>query len=581
VKSDEFLPLLQGYNENWEKRFEKNPHLKEYVAKIVEENALLTPMLVESLSVELAKVKNPNVIYPVGDPVYIHVYTIQRSRNMVYNPVEPRLTQNREEILGEIEKRIALKIDENVTFESAEEKTNFLYKILDSFVTIGNKVKIESNKVILDPMTYERLKYEVYCEKVGLSILEPMIRDLYIEDIHCSGIGPIFISHKIFGSLESTIKFETAEELDNFVIKLSELVGKPVSHRNPIVDATLIDGSRVNIVFGEDISRRGSNFTIRKFSYRPLSIIELIKYGTMSSLVAAYLWLLLEEKMSIWICGETASGKTTSLSAITAFIPPSAKIVSIEEVAEVHVPHQNWIREVVRETGNAASEEQGAVSMFQLLKAALRQRPTYIIVGEIRGVEGNIAFQAMQTGHPVLATFHAASVAKLIQRLTNYPINVPKTHVDNLNAAVFQSAVHDPETGRYKRRVLSVNEILGYEPAEQQFNFVEVFSYNPALDNFEFRGLGTSYLLDSKIAVMRGLAAHEIGKIYDEMYMRSEILEYMLSLGITEYWDVWENLVWINRVGIEKAYHKYKRMSLMKFGSKIEEMVKARVGRWR
>ncbi|RLI23277.1 hypothetical protein DRO58_09325, partial [Candidatus Bathyarchaeota archaeon] len=520
------------------------------------------------------------VIYPVGDPIYIHIYTDPRSKNIVYHPVEPRLTENKEEILNHVEKELALRIDEDAVFNSSEEKAEFLYGLLEEIVVKGRETRIEQKRIVVDPPTYEKLKYEIYCEKVGHGILEPFIKDPYIEDVHCSGVGPIFLSHKIFGSVETTVKLNTQEELDRFIIKLSELVGKPVSHRNPIIDATLPDGSRINIVFGEDVSRRGSNFTIRKFAQKPLSIIELIKYGTMSSLVAAYLWILLEEKMSIWVCGETASGKTTTLSAITSFIPPSAKIVSIEEVPEVHVPHRNWIREVVRETGNAASDEQGAVSMFQLLKAALRQRPTYIIVGEIRGVEGNIAFQAMQTGHPVLSTFHAASVGKLIQRLTNYPINVPKTHVDNLNVAIFQSAVHDPETGRYKRRVLNVNEILGYEPADQQFNFIEVFSYNPIFDNFEFRGLGTSYLLDSKIAIMRGLSGYEIRKIYEELYQRSEILEYMLKLGITDYWEVWENLSWINRVGIEKAYHKYKRMCLMKFGSKVEDVIKAKIGRF-
>ena len=444
---------------------------------------------------------------------------------------------------------------------------------------LGRRVlKVEGvGNVVFDDDMYERLKYEIYCEKIGMSILEPMIRDMYIEDIHCSGVGPIFIDHKIFGHMRTTIELRDMEEVDRFVIKLSEFVGRPVSYQNPIVDATLPDGSRINIVFGEDISKRGSNFTIRKFAAKPLSIVELIKYGTMSSLVAAYLWMLLSEKMSVWVCGETASGKTTTLSAITAFIPPTAKIVSIEEVPEVHVPHENWIREVVRETENVASQERGAVSMFQLLKAALRQRPTYIIVGEIRGIEGNIAFQAMQTGHPVLSTFHAASVSKLVQRLTNYPINVPKTHVDNLNAVIFQTAVHDPETGKYKRRVISVNEILGYEPAEKQFNFVEVFSWNPAEDSFEFSGPGTSYLLDEKIAVMRGLSGHQVRKVYEELQMRAEILEFMLMLGITDYWDVWKNLKWIHNVGIERAHHRYKRACMMKYGPKIEEMVSVRV----
>jgi flagellar protein FlaI len=294
-------------------------------------------------------------------------------------------------------------------------------------------------------------------------------------------------------------------------------------------------------------------------------------------MIAAYVWIMLEEKMSLWICGETASGKTTTLSAITAFMPESYKVVSIEEVPEVFVPHKNWVREVVRETGNSASEEQGAVSMFQLLKAALRQRPNYIIVGEVRGVEGNIAFQAMQTGHPSIATFHAATVTKLVQRLTNHPINIPKTHIDNLNCALFQSAVHDETTGRYKRRVLAINEILGYEPAEEVYNFVEVFSFDPSKDKFEFRGQGTSYLLDSKVAVMRGFDAANAHKIYEEMYQRAEILEYMIVLNILGYQEVLENILSTTRMGIEKAHEFYRKKAVAKSGAAIEEEVRKRV----
>ena len=214
--------------------------------------------------------------------------------------------------------------------------------------------------------------------------------------------------------------------------------------------------------------------------------------------------------------------------------------------------------------------------MFQLLKAALRQRPTYIIVGEIRGQEGAVAFQAMQTGHPVLATFHAASVNRLIQRLTGSPINIPKTYVDNLNAVIIQSAVHNPKTGRYERRVLSVNEILGYEPAEQQFNFVEVITWEPSTDSFEFRGLGSSYLLENKIAVMKGISKYELKKIYEELELRAKILEYMLKLGILDYYEVWRNLVWIHNVGVEEAYEKLRQQVLSKHGSVRGEPVLVR-----
>jgi len=559
----ESFAVLKGFNDDWKKRLEKNKHLIEYLQSLTKKRVLQLPELVVQLSRDMVKIKHPNLIYPVGDPVFIHIYTDERG-NIKYHPIEPRLREDRDFIINEIEKRIAMAIDEKHIPKDKDEKEKVLYSILEKVVRKGSKTIVDKKKkkLILSPDDFERLKYELYCEKIGVSLLEPFIRDPYIEDISCSGLGPIYVHHKIFGTIETTVGFQSHDDLDKFVIKLSEIIGKPVSHRNPIVDATLPDGSRINIVFGEDVSRRGSNFTIRKFSGTPLSIIDLVAFGTMDPLIVAYLWMLLEEKMSIWVCGETASGKTTTLTAMTALIPPDAKIVSIEDTPEVRVPHKNWIREVVRSTEEGGS----GITMFDLLKAALRQRPTYIIVGEIRGREGNIAFQAMQTGHPVLATFHAASVVRLVQRLTGYPIEVPKTYIDNLNAVIIQSAVHDPETGKYKRRVLSINEILGYDPAEGRFEFIEVFSWEPSSDSFEFRGLGSSYLLETKIAIMKGLSGREIRKVYEELDLRAKIIDLMRKLNIRNYWDVWDTIVWVHNVGLEKAYEKLRRQVMFKLG---------------
>ena len=255
--------------------------------------------------------------------------------------------------------------------------------------------------------------------------------------------------------MQTSIVINDSYELNELVIMLSEKSLRPVSHNRPIIDASLPDGSRVNFVFGEDISRKGSNLTIRKFAKVPMSITQLISSRSISPTLAAYLWMMLEEGMNVFICGETASGKTTTLNAITTFIPPSLKVVTIEDTPESTAPHANWVSEVTRDTGGAA----GSVKLFDLLKAALRQRPNYILVGEIRDKEGNIAFQAMQTGQSVMSTFHAAHISSLVQRLTSYPIEVPKTHVANLNIALFQSALYDKQ-GFLQRRVLEVDEII-------------------------------------------------------------------------------------------------------------------------
>ncbi|MEB3860572.1 MAG: Flp pilus assembly complex ATPase component TadA, partial [Desulfurococcales archaeon] len=253
----------------------------------------------------------------------------------------------------------------------------------------------------------------------------------------------------------------------------------------------------------------------------------------------------------------TASGKTTSLNAISAFIRPTAKIVTIEDTAEVVLPHPNWTRELTRDTGKAES----SVTMFDLLRAALRQRPNYIIVGEIRGAEGNIAFQAMQTGHPVMATFHAANLERLIQRLTNHPINVPKTNIDNLNIAWFQSAVH--VKGFPARRVLSINEIIGYDPDSGAIAAVPVFTWDPVTDRFIFSGRGSSYLLEEKIAVMRGIPRRRIGEIYEELELRAEFLRLLVEKGVLDYFEVYKAIVKAYSLGIEEAYRLLRQDRLL------------------
>ena len=258
------------------------------------------------------------------------------------------------------------------------------------------------------------------------------------------------------------IEFKVSSELDEFVVKMAERIKRPITYRNPVIDATLLDGSRINIVYGTAISRHGSNFTIRKVNEVPLSILNIVESNGIDYMAAAYLWVCVEYGMSLFVSGETASGKTTLLNAITAFIPPENKIVTIEDTPELNVPHRNWIREVALAKGKVrrgGGAHRGSVHV-RSLKAALRQRPNQILVGEIRGVEGAVAFGAMQTGHPVMSTFHAASVEKLIQRLCGDPINIPRTYVDNLNLVVIQSAVKRPDGQLVRRMIRSATNWL-------------------------------------------------------------------------------------------------------------------------
>jgi flagellar protein FlaI len=359
-------------------------------------------------------------------------------------------------------------------------------------------------------------------------------------------LGPIFVEHSIFEALKSPIIFEEEEDLDAFVLKLSEKVGKPITYKHPIVDAALPDGSRLNIVFGNDVSKKGSNFSIRKFGEIPFSVFQLIEFGTMDYTMAAYFWLTISEGMNIFISGETASGKTTTMNALTTFIRPNAKIVSIEDTPELQVPHKNWTREVTRGT---VGKKEAEISMFDLLKAALRQRPNEIIIGEMRGVEANIAFQAMQTGHSEMSTFHAASVEKLLQRLTGDPLNVPKTYLDNLNIVVIQNAIRGKD-GNLHRRVTSVDEILGFDPVSNSVSYIQVFRWNPEDDSFSFTGNLNSYLLENKIAVNRGIPENKRRKIYKELEKRAGILEKIHKSGATNFYELFSVLSTIEKEGV-------------------------------
>jgi flagellar protein FlaI len=538
----------------------RNPHLREYLERAVRELGLGTPQFVPTLSREMRSIGRPNLIYPVGDPIFIHICTDKsNSIRKMYKVIEPRLPQKRANIFEKIESKIVARIDERIEAESQDEKLKILMELLDEVCQvkdsdIEDEYKEEKEKrgvfsrlsfvgggpgkLSLKREEYEVVKYYLYKNRVGLGILEPLIRDPYIEDISCDGVGPIFVEHKTFQSLMCDIGFESRDELDRFALWLSERCGKQATNRNPIVDTILSDGSRLNLVYGEDVSMKGTNFTIRKFSAEPISVPRLISFGTMDPTLSAYLWMLLREGMNIFVCGETASGKTTTLTAITCFIKSTSKIVSIEDTPEVQLPQENWIREMTR----PSQRDESSIGMFELLKSALRQRPNYIIVGEIRGVEGNIAFQAMMTGHPVLSTFHSSSVPKTVQRLTGHPILVPKTHVTNLNAILIQNAVYDA-SGQMKRRITSLNELVSYNPTSDSFSFIEAFRWIPGEDKYVFRAEGNSYLLEEKIGRKRGYSEREISVVYDELRERSSFLKRLTDEKTYDYREFYKRVI--------------------------------------
>lgn len=511
------------------------------------------PEYYEKVDRSMKDKKDPNLIYRVSPDVFVHILPNHDDVRDYYIAVDPSLADGQDGFLDELEKGLAEYVDELEGVTDSEKRLEVVMQIIDKLVIVrkgqggksakggmfgglrggGTAVK---EKITVTPIQYRSLRYLMRRKLEGLGVLDPMICDPNIEDISCSGLGNIFVEHKIFGGLKTSICFEEHSELDKFVIQLAEGIKHPVTFREPCVDATLPDGSRINIVYGVDVSKRGSNFTIRKFSETPISVMELIQFGSFDYDMAAYLSLVLHEHMNVWVSGETASGKTTLMNALTTFISPEAKIVSIEDTPEVQVPHHNWIRGCTR--GSAKGSDSSEVSMFDLLKAALRQRPNLIIVGEIRGIEGAIAFQAMQTGHACMSTFHAASVSKLIQRVTGTPINVPKTYVDNLNIVVICQMVRLPN-GSPGRRITSINEIISYDSVSDSFSFIEVFNWDPVTDTHHFRGLNNSYLLEYKIAPRRGFSHEKRRDIYKVLKQRADALKRINEQGHKDFYDVY------------------------------------------
>ena len=534
------------------------------------------PGFTEDLSKNDGEQEHLNIIYPTLNGLYTHVLSDPEKVRDFYIGIEPQFEHpDLSDLMEEVEGLLLDFSDMFASVRTDEDLRDALDGALDQIYgkTVGGAFQKSGKAALLKPFSKFSmkslkkngggsdflnkwnlpesealaLKYRILKDKAGVGVLQPLIFDPHIEDISCSGVGVLFVEHKIFGSLRTSFGFSSFDELDEYVIRLSERIKKPVTYRQPVVDATMPDGSRINIVYGKDVSARGSNFSIRKVFDEPLSITQLVKWGSLSWEMAGYLSLVIEDGLNIFISGETASGKTTLMNALTTFIHPTAKIVSIEDTAEVQLPHQNWIREISRKP--KAGDPDSGVGMFELLKAALRQRPNEIIIGEIRGEEGAIAFQAMQTGHACMATFHASSVQKLIQRLTGHPINIPKQYIDNLNCVVIQTAVRLPN-GKQGRRAVSVNEIVGYDSESQSFSFVEAFKWDAAEDKFEFTGNMNSYLLEQKIAVMRGYPFAKRRQIYSLLQRRARVLEKLANSGVVGFDALFKLLAKANREGI-------------------------------
>ncbi|RIB35461.1 MAG: type IV secretion system protein VirB11 [Candidatus Nanoclepta minutus] len=449
------------------------------------------------------------------------------NREFIYSVIEPRLEEKEREIVSLTLKEIERKID--IPYLEVRDKEFVRNYIIKKSREIWKLRRINVRKEAEPYILYYILR-----DTIGYGKIDVLMRDIYIEDISCNGVNiPIFIFHRnpLIGEIKTNITFEDEEELDNFVIKLAIRTGRYISIASPLLDAALPDGSRVQITYGKEISRKGSSFTVRKFTQDPFTPIDLLNYGTADFRILAYLWTLIEEEKSVLVAGGTASGKTSLLNAISLFIKPEKKIVSIEDTPELMLPHPNWLQEVARP--GFGPQRYGEVTLYDLLKASLRQRPDYIIVGEVRGQEAFILFQAMATGHAGMGTIHAESFEGLVDRLISPPISLPPFLIEILDAVVFLRRAR--YKGKYVRRIDKIYEIIRYDHKRAKVLKTMVSSWDPKTDGFV---LYDSYKL-KKIAEFHNMTFEELKANLD---FKIKVLEYLYNNRIRNYRRIAEYL---------------------------------------
>ena len=374
----------------------------------------------------------------------------------------------------------------------------------------------------------EKLLYYLQRDFLGYERIDPIKHDINVEDISCDGYdSPVFVYHSGYEQIITNVVHGEGD-LDDFVVKLAQRSGKGVSKRSPQVDATLPDGSRAQLTLGTEVSDHGTNYTIRQFKEVPFTPVDLINWKTFSLDQMAFLWLAIENDKSLIFAGGTASGKTTSLNAVSLFIPSNTKIVSIEDTREVELPQRNWIASVTRPS--FTESDKGDIDEFDLLEAALRQRPDYIVMGEIRGEEGRTLFQVMSTGHTTYTTFHADSVGEVLKRFTTQPINVSKTMFSALDLVSIQTSTR--VRGKKVRRTKSLTEINHYDAENDEINVQDIYQWQAEGD--EFLKMGTSNTLE-EIKFDRGWTDEELNA---ELFERRLVLAYLIDRGLNTYTQV-------------------------------------------
>jgi len=481
--------------------------------------------------VEFSKEKDVtkiNITYPLIEPfAYANIKWEPSAKELIYYVLEPKMTEEENELLKKIADGLVELID--VGISSMKES----YKAIDYLQQNLNKV-VKEYGITLNPNQYSKIMYFIYRNFIGFNQIDSFLQDPNIEDISCDGVEtPFYVVHQRFGSLKTNVSFNNKDEAREFVVKLAERCGRYVSYAEPILAGTLHDGSRVSANIAGDVATRGPTFTIRKFSEKPFSPVDQMELGTVSPELLAYFWYLMQYGVSMLIVGGVATGKTSFLNTLCMFIPPEAKIVSIEDTRELRIPNEHWIPTLARVGFGIpmpTGEKYGAVSLFDLLKESFRQNPDYVIVGEVRGPEAYVMFQGMSSGHPSISTFHAGSVDTVIKRLITPPIELSPSLLESLDLIVVM--IHAREKGKSARRIKEVVEVEGVDPKTDEVKTRVVFRWNPEKDVYE--KVGESIKIQ-KIVTAKG------GRLEDalkDIAIRQKILEWFRGKNMKDYQEV-------------------------------------------
>jgi flagellar protein FlaI len=462
--------------------------------------------------------------YPINPPYcYINIVRDRLKGTISYVVDEPKLSasdaanlQRLKSILNQV---LVLKPSD---MQSKKAASQYLLQVCQEIM--------DSYNFNLLPDDRNKLLYYIVRDNLGFGKIDALMHDQLIEDVSCDGVDvPLYIWHRKFESIPTNLKFDSARELDSFALRLAYMCGSHVSIAQPMLDASLPDGSRINLTYGSEVTRKGSTFTIRKFKVDPFTVTDLVTFRSLSPEMAAFFWYAVENRVSILVAGGIAAGKTTLLNCLSMFIKPDLKVVSIEDTPELNLPHENWIPAATR-THFGLSTESADVTLFDLLKASLRQRPDYIIVGEIRGEEAYTLFQAVSTGHLGMSTVHAESVESTVYRLESAPMNIPRTLIAGIDIILVQKRVE--LNGKPMRKTVATSEIVGLDPRSGEILTNEVYKWNPAQDTFDFTG--RSYILE-KIAEKKGISTEEA---LDEIQRRTKVIQWMENKKLRNYKEV-------------------------------------------